>query len=198
MTRDKDVDNVVIIDPAKTTNMSSAFSAVVGMGINVLTKQICVRDVVNERFHPEELYEAAFKMCKKLGARTLGVETTGLEEFITYPLKNYMLRKGFCPEFVWLKARGGSQAESKEKRVKALVPFYREGLMYHNKRVCAPLENQLLSFPRSKYWDVMDATAYVIEMLELGERFMAPPEDLPDDDYSDLDDEDVLDNWRVA
>jgi hypothetical protein len=35
------------------------------------------------------------------------------------------------------------------------------------------LEQQLLSYPKSKRWDVMDAFAYVIEILEMGLRYFS-------------------------
>lgn len=200
---DRDVDNFVIIDPAKTTNMASDYSAIVGIGANMRNQAIYVRDIINEKLHPDELYEKAFAMCKRLNARVLGVEVTGLNEFITHPLKTWITRKGLVLELIELKARGGSKPTSKEDRVRALVPFYRQGLIYHNKAVCAPLEAQLISFPRSKYWDVMDCTAYLVEMLEMGERYMSPQgvEDI-ESEYKELDaddyyDEPVLD-WRVA
>ena len=69
------------------------------------------------------------------------------------------------------------------------------------------MEQQLLSFPRSKKDDVMDALAYVVEMLELGERYFIPAEDGKDieDEYKDLKEDDYgsdtlkpIENWRFV
>lgn len=198
LNKERSVESIVIVDPAKTANMSSAYSAIVGLGVNTGANLIYVRDIINERLHPEEIYEQSFEMCKRLNARVLGVEVTGLNEFVTYPFQTWITKNGLNVEFVELKARGGRAAVAKEDRVKALVPFYRRGLILHNEDggICSPLENQLISFPRSKYWDVMDATAYVVEMLELGERFFSPMEDVADD-YGE-DDEDKFLDWRIA
>jgi hypothetical protein len=139
-------------------------------------------------------------MCRRLKARVLGVEVTGLNEFITYPFKTWITKSGMLLEFVELKARGGTKATSKEDRIRALVPFYRQGLIWHNKHVCAPLEAQLISYPRSKYWDVMDAFAYTIELLEIGERYFIPSEE-DDQGYDDLefgDSEPLMGDWRAA
>jgi hypothetical protein len=195
----KDIENVVIVDPAKTTNMRSAYSAVVGIGLDMKNNRIYVRDVVNERLHPDELYETAFAMCGRLRAHVLGVEVTGLNEFITHPFRTWITKKGLGLELIELKARGGSNPNSKEDRVRALVPFYRQGLIYHNKTVSAPLESQLIAYPRSKYWDVMDCFAYVVEMMALGERYMYP-EDMKDveDEYDILDNEPAFEGWRIA
>jgi len=132
-----------------------------------------------------------------LDAKVIGVEETSLNEFIKQPIKNEMFRRGKFFELIWLKARGGMK---KELRIKELVPYYRGGYIYHN-ALCAgikKLEQQLLMFPRSALWDLMDAEAYIIEMLELGERYFSPKEN-PDDteaEYKELDYEKPIDNWR--
>jgi hypothetical protein len=63
-----------------------------------------------------------------------------------------------------------------------------------------------MSFPRSKKDDLMDALAYVVEMLELGERYFIPKEtpDEVNDEYKDMDKDEYgptlepLKNWRAA
>ena len=56
-------------------------------------------------------------------------------------------------------------------------------------------------FPRSALWDLMDAEAYLIEMLELGERYFSPPDfDIKDAEaeYKELTYEKPIDNWRYV
>jgi len=197
-----DIENVVIVDPAKTVKMHSMESAIVGLGLDRAKSRIYVRDIVHAKLYPDQLYQETFGMADRLKASVIGVEVTSLEEFIKQPMKNEMLRRGRFYEFVWLKARGGqSDQKGKEKRVAALVPFYRQGFIFHNKSCCVDLENQLLSFPKSKLWDIMDALAYVIEMMELGERYFQPPEEFEDseDEYAELEKEyePALEGWRL-
>jgi hypothetical protein len=113
-----------------------------------------------------------------------------------------MIRQKRYYDIVELKARA-----SKNERIAALVPFYRLGFMYHNPRCCAALERQLMSYPRSKKDDIMDDLAYIVEMLELGERYFVPKDDGSkdiEDEYKDLAEDDYGDrlpeiaNWRVA
>jgi hypothetical protein len=62
------------------------------------------------------------------------------------------------------------------------------GCVLHNedRHVRGALEAQLLSFPYSKYWDVMDAFAYSIEMFDIGERTFSQVIELQKDiDYVD-------------
>jgi len=199
------LENIMIVDPAKTARMQSADSAIIGVGLDYAQCKIYFRDCVAEKLYPDELYNEMFDMRARLGAHVVGIEVTGLEEFIKQPIKNEIIKRGPKAAFepIWLKARGGpvDGSKGKLKRIAALVPFYRQGYIYHNSSCCAKLETQLLSFPRSRLLDVMDAFAYVIEMMELGERyFNPPPEDSNDieSEYAELDYEEPIQNWRYA
>jgi predicted phage terminase large subunit-like protein len=169
--------------------MHSAESAVVCWGIDRESHAMYFRDCVSGKWHPDELYEKIFEMVVKFNAFVLGVEVTSLEDFIVQPIKNMMRVKGIYPRFEALKAVG-----KKEDRVGTLVPHYRQGYVYHNKNVCTKYESQLMGFPRSKFWDVMDAAAYITKILEIYDYYFDPPpleEDL-DDEYKELEDENPM------
>ena len=197
--QDHTIETVVILDPAKTVKIHSAESAIIGIGIDLNSSKIFIRDIISEKMYPDEIYTAMFGMAALLGAKVLGIEETSLNEFIKQPIKNEMFKRGTFYELIWLKARGGMK---KEHRIKELVPYYRGGYIYHNAS-CATikkLEQQLLMFPRSALWDIMDAEAYIIEMLELGERYFSPQEDINDAEaeYKELTYEKTLDEWRAV
>lgn len=187
------VETFVICDPAKTVEKHSCESAIVGISIDSKNNLLYIRDIVSGKFHPDQMYEEMFSMCKRLRAVVLGVEVTSLNEFITYPIRNEILRRGLNIELVELKARG-----KKEDRVAALVPFYRMGQIFHNKSNCTALEQQLLSFPRAKLWDIMDAVAYGIEMLEMGNRFFSlrgEDQENIELEYTDMYEEDMKEDF---
>jgi len=197
------IETVVLLDPAKTVKIHSAETAIVGVGIDLNSARLYVRDAISEKLYPDEIYNALFQMAISLDAKVIGIEETSLSEFIKQPIKNEMFRRGKFFELVWLKARGGMKGEKgKALRIKELVPYYRQGYIYHNAscQTIKKLEQQLLMFPRSALWDLMDCLAYVIEMLELGERYFSPTED-PHDieaEYRELEYEDPISNWRYA
>ncbi|KKL75715.1 hypothetical protein LCGC14_2052140, partial [marine sediment metagenome] len=194
------LENVVIIDPAKTVKVHSAFSAIVGIGLDLSKPAVYVRDIVNRRLHPDEIYDEAFAMAQRLGAKVIGIEVTSLNEFITQPFMNEKLRRGLHDiEIVELQARKGEgefagKGKGKLGRIGSLVSMYRLGQVYHNKTCCGPLEAQLLAYPRAKHVDVSDATAYIIEMMEHGERWFhtegADPGANDEEAYKRLFDED--------
>ena len=166
MNKSEVIENVVIVDPAKTVKKHSDFSSIVGVGFNLSANRIYFRDCVAERMHPDRIYTEAFRMMDRIGAKVLAIKVTSLNEFITYPLKNEIIRQGINCELVEINERG-----KKEDRIAALVPFYRKGLIFHNKQISGGLEAQLLSFPRSKRDDIMDAFADIVFLLEEGERY---------------------------
>ena len=187
---DRNFANVVIIDPAKTVKMHSADSAIVGVGVDRESQKIYFRDCVAGKFYPDELYDHAFDMVKRLNARILAIEVTSLNEFIVQPIKNEMRLRNLHPIFMELKARA-----KKEDRIAGLVPYYRQGFVYHNASVSGGLETQLMSFPRSRRLDIMDAFAYIIEIMELDQYYFDPinPEDEDiEAEYDDLENEDAF------
>lgn len=206
---DQNIENVVILDPAKTVKIHSAESSIVGVGIDLMNARLYVRDIVSEKMYPDEIYDELFGMGMRLNAKVLGIETTGIEEFIKQPIKNEMFRrscdnKGAFFELVWLKARGGQKGErGKALRIKELVPFYRLGYIFHNKSCVKTkaLEGQLLMFPRSKLWDIMDCLAYIIQMLEFGERYFNPAGNISEKDieaeYDELEYDKPIENWEI-
>jgi len=200
---DRSVEFMVICDPAKTVKLHSADSAVVGIGIDTRNNKIYIHDIDAGKFYPDQLYDAMFSMVERLNASVLAIEETSLNEFIKQPVKNEVVKRNCRVELVWLKARGGEKEErGKDKRIASLSPYYRGGHIFHNVNVCGPLEMQLLAHPRSKRKDIADATGYVVELLDIGNRFFDPPDDvgLEDDEsmYDELEYDDPIEDWRVA
>ncbi len=193
--RDKrKLENIILADPAKTVKMHSAESAIIGVGLDVDTGRIFVRDVDAGMFYPDELYDKILSMASRLQARAIGIEVTSLNEFITFPFKNEMVRRGEVRPLIELKARG-----KKEERIAAMVPFYRNGYVFHNEACSTALETQLLSFPRCKRFDIIDALAYFVEMLDVGNRFFSS-EVMGEEEFEELSEmEDLprLTNWRA-
>src|SRR5690606_10433069 len=132
----KSVETVVLVDPSRTAKMSSAPSGIVVLGVDMLNNMIYVRECVWGRFHPEELYAEIGRVLKQFNASVLGVEVTGLHEFIVHHLKTFLSRQGlYGYEFVELQARAGRNEKGKTARVRTLVDYYRQGLIRHNKNV---------------------------------------------------------------
>lgn len=198
---DSNVEWIVIVDPAKTVKTHSAESAIVGVGLDQKLGYIYVHDIISGKFFPDQIYNEMFSMAFRLGAHVIAVEETSLNEFVKQPIKNEVVERNFMGELVWLHSRGGEKDEkAKDKRIGSLAPYYRQGYIMHNQAVCGGLEAQLLSFPRSKLKDIMDALSYIVQLMDIGERFFEPPEDESEleQEYGALQDEDEFEGWRAV
>lgn len=195
--RIKDLVTVVIVDPARTVNLSSAESAIVVVSVDRKMGRIFVRDIISKRVRPDELYDDIFKEVLLFNAMILAVEVTGLCEFISQPLLNQMRIRGITAQFIALNAKG-----DKDMRISTLAPNYRLGHMYHNKTNCTALENQLMWHPKSKLKDIMDALSYITIIMENHHMYFDPDEsdaDYFEDEFDELenDDNDLNDSWRL-
>ena len=167
---------VVIVDPAKTIKISADDTAIVCVGVDTYHNRIMVADVISGRMEPDEIYRHAAEMADRWNTTDIGIEVTTLHLFITQPFKNYLATRRKYYNLIELHARG-----KKEDRIKALNPWYKQGIVYHNPSpaISGKLEAQLLSFPRSKKDDVMDAVAYVNEVFDI-QNMVLSVTDTPD------------------
>ena len=195
--------SVVIGDPAKSPKFHNADSALVVWGIDMDTGRMYFRDEVSGKLHPDEFINNAFMLATRYNAIVVAFEETGLNEFIRQPVHNKAVELGFpLAQVQWLQARKGAnygfaEMGGKAARVAQLVSYYRTGRIWHNRTVSNKLETQLLQFPRPALWDVCDAAAYVIEVMEDNLAYFEPVfDDDPDvieAEYMGLDDEDIDD-----
>jgi len=197
---------VVVIDPSRTAKPSSAPTGIVCWTIDSEAGKVYVRDVRRGRWEPEKQYAELADMIETNKADLVGVEVTGLHEFILHPIKTFLHKRGITIEVLSLHARAGQQEKGKIERVGKLIPWYRQGHIYHNPACCGPLEDQLLAFPFAKDWSLMDPFGYINEVLEHGEIYLSPGYDeyaydskVIAAEYAELEDEDeweVLEDFR--
>lgn len=177
--------HITIVDPARTVKLQSADSAVVTVAVDRTSRRIFVRDIVSQKFYPDELYDEMFRQIKVYNSFILGYDAVGLSQFITQPIENECRVRSMHPMLMEVPAK-----RSKEERVATLAPLYRLGYIYHNKANCAKLEGQLLGFPRSKLWDVMDALAYINYIMDKHAVYFDPSDDVEEepqeDEYEEL------------
>jgi len=153
-------ENLVIVDPAKTAELRSADSGMVAVGVGLKENLFFVREAKGEKYEPAQLIDETFAMAIRNRARIIAIEVTGIENWIKHPFMDMAEKKGYKFHFIWLKAKG-----KKEFRVRQLLPYYSRQHFRHSP-LCAALEQQLLAFPYSQLWDIMDALAYLPSILE--------------------------------
>jgi hypothetical protein len=182
--RNRFLEYFVLVDPAKTSTENACDTAIIGVGVDIMDGSVYIIDMVAKRLHVNEQIDAALTMAKSLGARVVGVEITGSNEYIEWPWKNEILNRGQQVEFVPLKATAGpsqyipkgSSQHGKDSRISnALVPLYRGHKVFHPKDhpLLEKFELQLLHFPYSGRKDLIDAFSYIAGMMHKGDRYLA-------------------------
>ena len=162
--------NVVLLDPAKTVKTTSCDAAIVVWGIDLIGGGYYLRDVRREKFHPNEAVNVSLAMCQRWKAKALGIEVTSLNEWITYPFLNEMSRTARWLPLIELHARG-----SKVERSGAMIQYYENKQVYHEESIAAEIEIPLLSWPRCKMWDVIDAASYLPAILSNCKQYLLAP-----------------------
>lgn len=190
--------SITITDPAKTVKLQSADSAILTVSIDRSSKKIFVREITSAKFYPDQLYSEMFRQVVQFKSFILGYEVTGLNEFIIQPVENECRVRSIFPIMMELPAKG-----KKELRVATLGPSYKLGYVYHNRSNCGKLEGQLLGFPRSKLWDVMDALSYVNYILDKQAVYFDPDDpsdeqEEPEDEYAELRDDPMMNESEMG
>lgn len=202
LSRTPDIDRFIVVDPAKTSKQSAAFTAILGVASDCNSGNIYLRKLVNKRLEPSEILDETFAMAVLLNTRVICVEVTGLEEHIKHLYKSAATSRDLDVEFVWLNARsipkagdfGTGREAIKRARGAAILPYYQADCIKHEETLRdSALEKQQLSFPLCARWDALDCTGYIPQILERGGRYFMPkemesarPDFLDADDYHEF------------
>jgi len=164
-----DVVFIVVVDPCKKETMQTAESAIVVWGIDIENGLFYFVDYFSEKVTGNALYDEIIRFILKYNAIAIGIETTGLEDWIIEPFKFKVKQRGIFCNIIALKAgRGSARGKGKELRIRGLIPYYEQGKVFHNILKCDRYEVQLLSFPKATRWDIMDAASYLPMMIREG------------------------------
>ncbi len=152
------------IDPAISEKQSADYFAlnVSGMDENY---RIYVLDTLKGHWKVAESIDNIFTTYMKWRPSVIGLETVAYQKALKSWLEEKMRERGVHFPITELKR---STSESKEFRIKALEPFYRDGLVFHAPWMKS-LEQELLQFPKGKHDDEMDALASQLELLVPGD-----------------------------
>lgn len=111
---------------------------------------------------PEELVNAIFALHTRHNYEAIGIEKTtftdGLKPFIDSEQRK---RNIFLP-IVELQ----HNQTRKEIRIRGLIPRYASGSIFHIQGECVDLEEEMFNFPVGLHDDVLDATAYQLQLAD--------------------------------
>lgn len=114
------------------------------------------------RLGVEELIDAIFTLHKKNHYEAIGIEKTVYLDGLKPYLDMEQRRRGVFLPIVELSHNN----TKKEIRVRGLVPRYASRSIYHIDGECEALEDEMWSFPMGVHDDVIDATAYQLQLAD--------------------------------
>jgi len=194
----------VIVDPARTSKMTSDASAMLCCAAAPQLNRLVFTEQRSMRRTMSEVANEAFDMAYLNNARAMFVETIGGDDLIRHFFETVNRSKyGGEIALFWLKstsvARGGDfgtgRDAAKRARASQILPYYETGSVWHDITLKdSILERQMLDYPMNKSWDSLDCAGYVPAALaELGIYFEPMHDlkqsDMPHGGFLDSDDE---------
>jgi predicted phage terminase large subunit-like protein len=152
------------IDPAISEKQSADYFAINVAGMDENYK-IYVLDTLKGHWKVAESIDNIFSMYQKWHPSVVGLETIAYQKALKSWLEEKMRERGVYFPITELRRNTN---ESKEFRIKALEPFYRDGLVYHAPWMKS-LETELLQFPKGKHDDEIDSLASQLDLLVPGD-----------------------------
>lgn len=158
------------IDPAISEKQSADYFAITVTGMDE-KYDIYVLDRIRGHWSVAQAIDNIFSMYNKWRPSVVGMETIAFQKAIKQWLENSMRERNIHFPVEELKRNTN---ESKEFRIKALEPFYREGKVFHAAWMKGgDLEEELLTFPKGKHDDLIDSLASHLALLVPGDAASA-------------------------
>lgn len=153
---------VISVDPAISLEKEADYTAMVTVGIDQFTN-IFIKDIVRKKMKPNEIIDSLFYLNELWHPQMIILETVAYQKALAYAIRDAMnQRRRFLP-IVEIK----QQDKSKDQRIRGLQPLYMNTKIYHRKEhlITPYFEEELLTFPRGKHDDMIDALSMALDYL---------------------------------
>jgi predicted phage terminase large subunit-like protein len=152
----------LLIDPAISLAKDADYTAMIVVGVDEYNN-IFILDIIRKRMSPNEIINEIFRLRESWRLQDVAMEQVAFQKAIGYSLRDDLRFKKQPFHITELKPN----ERSKDSRIKGLQPLYENGKIFHNKllRNNIYLEDELIRFPRSSHDDIIDALAYVPDII---------------------------------
>lgn len=125
-----------------------------------------VLDYIKGRWKPSDVVNRIFEMQQKWKPTVVGMETNGFQKTLKLACEEEMRKR---KNHFYIEEIKTGPEKSKETRIKALEPFYRNGDIFHALWMKKKdMEVQLETFPKGKHDDIIDALSMSLNLLNPG------------------------------
>lgn len=145
------------VDLAISKTDTADYTAIVTVGVSSENHWF-VLDIDYGRYDPSETIDAIFRAVQKWRPLIVGIEKVAYQQALAHFLQKEMVARNIFFRIEPLKAE-----KKKELRIQALQPRFVAGTVWFPEHAdfLSELEAELLTFPRGKHDDLIDALAYI-------------------------------------
>lgn len=148
------------VDPAFSTKKESDESAITT--VKMIADEVYILEQTAGRYNPAELEDKIIYHIKKWQPEKIWIEAFSAQVTVSFSLKNRLKKEQiYKTEVIEIK-----QKWDKESKIRSLIPWYRNGLIFHNRQNCDWLEQQLIRFPKAKHDDRADSLQMIYFLAE--------------------------------
>ncbi len=153
----------ILVDLAISERETADYTVVLCVG-ETADKKLYVLEYNRGHYLPNATINAIFNMYDKHKEKikVVGIEAVAFQKAMLYLVKDEMRRRG-----VYMPLRELKADKDKVRRIRSLQPLFECGDIYLNQGM-VDLERELLEFPFSKHDDIVDALAYVLQVMRPG------------------------------
>ena len=155
----KQLNYVTTVDLAISQRSSADDSVVMTTAID-RNDRIYVIEYKNWKADPSEVIEEIYRQNQEYRSR-VAVEAVGYQQALMHFLQLEGRKRGKYLHVEQIQTRS-----NKEAKIRGLIPYYANKLIYHPLNRCQDLEEQLSRFPSGRHDDVIDAFAMAIPLLK--------------------------------
>ncbi len=148
------------VDPAFSKNKTADNSVITT--VKFFNDKMYILGQTAWKFDPAELEDKIIEHITKYEPEAVWVEAVAAQVTIAFSLKRRILKESLYKTRV----EEIRQKLDKNAKIRALIPLYRNGLIYHT-RDMEELENELMKFPRWRHDDRCDWLQMALYLYEL-------------------------------
>lgn len=153
------------VDLAISQRTEADYTALMVLGMDK-DWNLYVLDFLRGHWTPTEIVNNIFDMQSRWKPHALGMETNGFQRTLKMAVEEEMRRR---KQYFGIDEIRNGPEKSKESRIKSLEPFYRRKGVFHAAWMKGKdFETELLTFPKGRHDDIIDAMAMTLPMLSPG------------------------------
>ena len=120
-----DIKNYILVDPAISLKSSADYTAIMVVSVDILNN-IFIRVLIRARMTPDELIYNLYQLHYTFKPFKIGIESNGFQILLKWAIDKEAKYRGRLPVFPIMHYK-----RSKDTRIRALIPAYREGRIWH-------------------------------------------------------------------